>query len=124
MPEKRVLPLNNPLSEKTNNTNAGKTHNKPVVVDIKGREKGVSKGGRERVRPAEALIKCQMCGRVQKVVFPVGKPPEYHKCIWCNQVQPTDGYRVIMYGLDLPRVLTPHELAARQREIETMKGAQ
>ena len=118
MPEKRVFPLNNPLSDKANNSNTNKKFNKPGGVIDRGREKGVSKGGKERVRPAEALLKCLMCGRVQKVVFPVGKPPEYHKCTWCNQVQPTDGYKVIAYGLDLPQPLVPHELEARQRERE------
>ena len=81
------------------------------------RGKGSSKGeGKGRTKPAEAILKCQMCGRMQKVVFAYGKPPEWHRCIWCNELQPTDGYRVIAYGLDLPRVLTPHELKMRQQE--------
>jgi len=122
MPEKRDLPLNNPLSEKA----------VAVAPDTKlkttgdnggiGREKGVSKGGRERVRPAEAILKCQMCGHHQKMVFTFGKPPNYHRCIWCGELQPTDGYRVTMYGLDLPRVLAPHEVEARRRELAARTG--
>lgn len=116
MPEKRTLPLNNPLLEKAVAV--------APVVEAKssdsyssiGREKGVSKGGRERVRPAEAILKCLMCGREQKMVFTFGKPPNYHRCIWCGELQPTDGYRVIGYGLGLPQPLAPHELKIRQQE--------
>lgn len=111
MSEKRSFPLNNPLQEKNNNSNPG-------VVKVREREKGGSKGGKERARPAEALLKCLMCGRIQKAVFPVGRPPEYHKCIWCNQVQPADGYRVIAYGLGLPQPLAPHELKVQQQRFE------
>ena len=110
MSTKRVSPLDNPPSEKPENNNY------PVVDIRSGRGMGVSKGGKGRVRPAEALLKCLMCGHSQKVVFAVGKPPEWHKCIWCNQVQPADGYRVTAYGRGLPQPLAPHEVEARKRE--------
>ena len=122
MPEKRDLPLNNPLSEKANNYHY---HDKKVLttgVVVDGREKGVSKGGRERVQPAEAILKCPHCGRCVKIVFAFGKPPEWVRCVWCGELQPADGYRVTMYGLDLPRVLAPHEVEARRRELAARTG--
>lgn len=72
---------------------------------------------KQRVKVAEAIVKCQMCGREQKVVFAVGKPREWHKCIWCGQIQPMDGYRVIAYGLGLPRPLAPHEVQDRAADL-------
>ena len=104
---KRVSPLNNPVSEKANS--AYKSQNE--------REKGDSKGGKGRVQPAEAIVRCQMCGRLQKIVFALVSPPERHKCIWCNQLQPMDGYHVLMYGLRLPRVLAPHEVEVENKAI-------
>lgn len=69
----------------------------------------------------EALLKCQMCGRVQKLVFALGKAPLYHRCAWCRELAPTDGYRVVGYGNPLPLPLYPHELEARKREAELNK---
>lgn len=119
MPTKRVPPLTNPPSEKVvavaDKSNKIKSINDS---DSNGRGKGVSKGGRERVSPVEALVKCLMCGRVQKLVFRHGKAPEWHRCIWCRELYPVDGYKVIAYGLDLPQPLAPHEVDARQREID------
>ena len=111
MPEKRSFPLNNPLQEKTNITTD--------VDDVNGgRDRGVSKGGKERVKPCEATLKCPHCGRELKVVFAFGRPPEWVRCVWCGELQPADGYRVIAYGLGLPQPLAPHELKAQQRQFE------
>lgn len=124
-PEKRVPPLNNPPTEKSADADADVTIkiNKPSGNVSDRSEKGVSKGGRERVKPAEALLKCQMCGHLQKLVFRAGKPPEWHRCIWCNELQPTDGYKVVAYGLGLPRVLSPQEVETRrvQREVNPQR---
>lgn len=121
MPEKRILPLNNPPQEKSADYASG-NQKKISTNGISRREieKGVSKGGKGRVQHAETIIKCQMCGREQKVVFAFGKPPEWHKCIWCGQLQPMDGYRVIAYGLELPRVLAPHEVKARAEYLAAL----
>lgn len=72
---------------------------------------------KQRVRIAEAILKCQGCGREQKLVFGFRKTPEWHKCIWCGELQPMDGYRVIAYGLGLPRPLAPHEVQARAADL-------
>ena len=119
MTEKRIFPLNYPLQEKPlpSSTPGIKNISKPVV-DVDGRDRGVSKGGKERVKPAEAIFRCEMCGRKQKVVFSVGRPPEWHRCIKCNELQPMDGYHVVMYGRGLPRVLTDNEIKARTAELE------
>lgn len=97
------FPLNNPLP--------------PVVVvrDINvrtmtaDRDRGVSKGGKGKGRliAVEAIVHCQMCGHHSKIVFGFLTPPSWHRCPWCSELQPTDGYRVEMYGTDLPRVKTP-----------------
>lgn len=121
MSTKRSFPLNNPHQEKAISASGNKFNNPEDRRDT-GRGKGVSKGGRERVKPAEAIVKCQMCGREQKIVFLVGEPPEYHKCIWCGQIQPMDGYHVVAYGLVLPWVLAPHELEQRKRELAEGRG--
>ena len=116
MPRESVPPLNNPPSQRDDLiTIPNKDNQVNSSYGSNGRGRGVSKGGKERVKPAEAILKCSMCGRMNKVVFPVGRPPQYHKCIWCNQVQPADGFRVIMYGLGLPQVLAPHELELRKQ---------
>jgi len=77
-------------------------------------------GKKGKVKTAEAIVKCQMCGREQKIVFAFGRPPEWHKCIWCGQLQPTDGYRVIAYGLGLPRPLAPFEVQNRAEDLERL----
>lgn len=115
MTEKSVPPLSNPPSEKAVAVAPGTKDNFNPVGDVDRRARGVSKGGRERVRPVEALLKCLMCGRLQKVVFGYGKPPEWHRCIWCKELQPLDGYRVAGYGLNLPQPEAPHEVEARKR---------
>lgn len=115
MPEKSVSPLNNPPSQKSVVADApGKSYLKPDSDSSDGRGKGVSKGGKERVKHAEAILKCQMCGREQKLTFAASRPPEWHRCTWCGELQPVDGYRVTAYGLELPRVLAPHEVKARE----------
>ncbi len=117
MPEREVSPLNNPLSEKAVDEAI------PYNDNDDKRVKRDSKGGKGRVQPAEAIVKCQMCGHYQKIVFGYGKAPEWHRCIWCGELQPADGYRVTMYGLGLPRVLAPHEVAARATELSRQRGA-
>jgi len=115
---KAVSPLNNPPSAVVAIVNK---INKPGNDSIRV-EKGVTlPRGKRRVQPAEAILKCQMCGRQQKLTFAFGKPPEWHKCIWCGELQPMDGYRVIAYGLGLPRVLAPHEVKAREMELAELR---
>lgn len=118
MATERNVSLNNPLKERDITTTS--TVNKDIKSDVVVRSKGVKEGAetiRGRVKPAEAIVRCEMCGRVQKIVFPVGKPPEWHKCTGCNQIQPADGYHVVAYGLGLPRVLTEAEIKARRAEL-------
>ena len=121
MSTNRVPPLKTPLqtkavavapklNSKDNDSNRGK-----------GGVKGVLQGGQGRVRVAEALVKCQMCGGLQKVVWGLGKLPLYHRCPWCRELQPTDGYRVVAYGLGLPTPLYRHELEARKRQADLQK---
>ena len=124
MAEKRSSPLNNPPPEKLSSSSSKFSKSSYDDDDDKGRGRGVSKGGKGRVKPAEALLKCLMCGRVQKVVFAYGRPPEWHRCIWCGEMQPTDGYRQVGYGLNIPQPLAPHKLKARQLELERQKGVQ
>lgn len=118
MPEKRVFPLNNPPSDKAVAVAAGTKYKTTGNYSNEGRGKEVVKKPGGRATPAEAILKCQMCGRAQKMVFTFGNPPNYHRCIWCGELQPTDGYQVTAYGLGLPQPLAPHELKARQRERE------
>ena len=119
MSEKRSFPPKPPLQEKLSTTSMSSNKiNKPDVVDDMGKGVGVVKGGRERVKPAEAIVRCEMCRRLQKIVFRVGTPPEWHKCIKCGELQPMDGYHVLAYGLGLPRVLSDDEIAARKLSME------
>ena len=118
MTTKRVPPLNNPPSERAVAVAPVKTLKRDD--DDKGMGGGRARegGGRGRGRVVEALLKCQMCGRIGKVVFAMGKAPAWHRCPFCRELQPTDGYRVVGYGLGLPTPLYPHELEARKREAE------
>ncbi len=115
MTEKSRSPLKNPPSEK--NTNTISLGTKPGIntgiSSVKG-DVGGSPRGVKRVIPVEAIVRCQMCGQWQKIVFAYGRPPQWHKCIKCNEVQPMDGYRVTMYGSLLPTVLSPTEVANRK----------
>ena len=119
MSEKRSTPLNNPPQEKRSTTT---TNNKKISTledsSSKGRDRGVSKGGEERVKPAEAIVRCEMCSRKQKIVFAVGRLPQYHKCIGCGEIQPTDGYHVVAYGLGLPHVLSDNEIKSKIALLE------
>lgn len=118
MPKKSGFPLNNPLPEKSVPDDAGISF-KLITSDGDGKKKeiGVSKGGRGKGKVAEAIVRCQMCGRQQKIVWNPKFVPEWHRCIWCHELQPMDGYHVVVYGLGLPRVLAPHELKARNSEL-------
>ena len=122
MPEKRGSPLNNPLPRKaiTNTTSSIKTLT-TGGVDGDGRKRGVWQGGEERVKAAEAILKCPHCGRECKIVFACGRPPNWVKCTWCGELQPADGYRVIAYGLGLPRPLAPHEVQDRAAYLESLR---
>lgn len=122
VPEKRGSPLINPLREKTSSpspkVNKFKHHDDG---DDKGERRGVSKGGRERVKPAEAILKCLHCGRCLKIVFAVGRPPEWVRCTWCGELQPADGYHLVAYGRCLPRVLAPHEVKQQQNNRSILR---
>lgn len=113
--EKRVPPLKNPPSEKSATVTAfGKSRSlEPISDSNKDDERGLPRG-EKRVRWAEALVSCEMCGWLQKIVFTIGKLPNYHRCINCGELQPTDAYRVFMYGLGLPRPLSPREVKERK----------
>ena len=118
MLEKRTFPLNNPPQEKSiNNVNRSYKVNNYVVNDGARNNRGDSKGGKERTSLAEAILRCPHCGHNVKIVFPCGKPPEWTRCARCGELQPTDGYHVIMYGLGLPNVLSSEEIRVRQQAI-------
>jgi hypothetical protein len=68
---------------------------------------------------AESILRCPHCGRDVKIVFPYGKPPPWTRCNWCKELQPTDGYHVVMYGLGLPNVLSPDAVEAKKRAVAT-----
>lgn len=121
MSTKESSPLKNPPSEKSAVINTGNKTKTRAGVDGRDMSRGGFKGGGEkRVQPAEAILKCPHCGRELKVVFAVGRPPEWVRCTWCGELQPADGYRVIAYGLGLPRVLAPHEVQARAEYLESL----
>jgi len=122
MAEKRSFPPNNPLSREDAATVASSKTKEYGVNVNKGGGLGDHKRERGRAKPVEALLKCLMCGRLQKLVFTYGKPPGYHRCIWCGELQPADGYRVIAYGSDLPQPMAPQEMELRRREFEAGKG--
>ncbi len=71
---------------------------------------------RVRVKPAAAWVECSMCGHSQNIIFAVGNPPERHRCIWCRELQPMDGYRQIAYGWPPVRILSPAEVKANLHE--------
>ena len=113
MSVKKVSPLNNPSSKKSSSSTSINT------LETRrsrrwGVEKGVSKGGKEGGHIVEALVRCEMCGEVNKIVFGYGKLSQTHKCIGCTEIQPIDGYRVIMFGSHVPTVLSTREVEARQ----------
>jgi len=114
MPGKKVLPLNNP-SPRTAVT-VVKTFN-TSDDDVSGIKrmgvKEVAKKPSGGVKLAEALLKCPRCGRIHKLIFRSGTPPNWERCTWCDELQPTDGFRVIAYGLGLPQPQAKHEIAAR-----------
>lgn len=113
MSEKSVSPLNNPSSEKSATPNIRKTSSTTFndIEDGRGERKIVKKplGG---VKMAEALLKCPRCGRIHKLIFRFGMPPNWERCTWCNELQPTDGYKVLAYGLGLPQPKTRCEIEA------------
>lgn len=116
MTTKRVFPLNNPPSEKAAAIALSSRTKQPDSGD-RGEDRGVQRG-KERVHPVEAIVRCEMCGRWQKIVFAYTKPPQWHRCIGCGELQPMDGYGLTMYGIGLPRVLTDNEITAKKRERE------
>jgi len=122
MTEKTSSPLNNPPQEKSTVIITGGKTPKYPSGDVGGRrDKGVWQGGKERIKPAEAIVKCPHCGREIKVVFAAGRPPEWVRCTWCGELQPADGYRVIAYGSGLPRPLAPHEVQDRAAYLESLR---
>lgn len=121
MTQKRVSPLNNPPSEKDVAVADSRTKRiiKPFDSDGKGDVGGFPRGAK-RVVPVEAVVRCQMCRQQQKIVFAYGRPPQWHRCIRCGELQPMDGYRVSMYGSGLPTVFSPAEIAwcTRAHQLE------
>ena len=69
---------------------------------------------------AETILRCPHCGRDVKIVYQLGKPPLWTRCNWCHELQPTDGYHVVMYGLGLPNVLSLEQVTNRIKETATL----
>jgi len=119
MTQKRSSPLNNPSQEKSPVVAVpGIKNYKPGTTGTTGSGKGVRQGGKPRVMPVEVLLRCQMCGHVQKLVFGYPRVPEWHRCVWCNELQPVAGYKVVGYGLGIPQPLAPFQVARRVQEAE------
>jgi len=115
MSEKSGSPLNNPPPTRNVADDVVVKNINPTTTTAASTGRGGPKGGEKgRAIAVGAIVKCQMCGREQKLVFRYGTPPEWHKCTWCGELQPADGYRVIAYGLGLPTPLAPHEVKARE----------
>ena len=114
MSEKRVLPLNNPLSQKSV---ANAANISTAVAEGVG---GVSKGGEGEAKmtteemvqeyqkmcqrnegvvlPVYMLLRCRQCGKEQQLVFRHWKPPKWHRCVGCGDLQPTQGFAVIAHA--------------------------
>ncbi|OGN97543.1 MAG: hypothetical protein A2Y89_06670 [Chloroflexi bacterium RBG_13_51_18] len=121
MPETNRPPLNNPpniLTQDVDVTGIKKLSpgDHPVPRGVTGKSKKPPGG----VTMVEALLKCPRCGRIHKLVFRFGTPPNFERCTWCGELQPTDGYHVVAYGTNLPQPLAPHEVKLRQFELEKL----
>lgn len=123
MPARRVSPLNNPPSGPpvvavAPELNKTKTTTTTRVIN----EGRVREGGKKRVIAVEALIKCQMCGWNQKLVFALDTLPQWHRCVSCGELQPVDGYIMWAFGKGLPIPLTPREIVMRTESADRMRG--
>lgn len=92
MPEKRVLPLNNPVSQKR----AAKAANLTTAT-AKGVE-GVRQGGEGEIKVIYMLLRCRQCGKEQQIIFRYWKPPKWHRCVGCGDLQPTQGFAMIAHA--------------------------
>ncbi len=92
MSEKRVHPLNNPLSQKSADKAAS-----IAIIMAKGVE-GVRQGGEGGIRVIYMLLRCRQCGKEQQIVFQYGKVPKWHRCVGCGDLQPTQGFAMIAHA--------------------------
>lgn len=92
MSEKRVLPLNNPISQKS------ATKAADISTVAAKRVEGVRQGGEGELKVIYMLLRCRGCLKEQQIVFAYWKPPKWHRCIGCGDLQPTQGYAMIAHA--------------------------
>ncbi len=116
-----VSPLAKPPFQKEPRLPSGKNINHQGNNADGGKGMGVSsRGGRGRVNKLFVALRCMSCGEVQNLIYGgQGKgnelfypsleelfseerrsirPPEWHRCVGCSELQPTIGYRLIDWG--------------------------
>ncbi len=114
MLEKRVFPLNNPLSQKSVH------HQDKIIPVVVKKDEGVRQGGEGKAKmtteemvqeyqkicqrnegvvlPVYMLLRCRQCGKEQQITFACWKPSKWHRCVGCRELQPTQGFAVIAHA--------------------------
>mgnify|MGYP001570170514 CR=1 FL=1 len=93
MLEKRVSPLNNPLPQKS----AARVANIQTTIATRGVD-GVRQGEEGGLIVIYILLRCRQCNKEQQIVFQYWKPPKWHRCVGCGDLQPTQGFAVIAHA--------------------------
>jgi ribosomal protein S27E len=92
VPEKRVLPLNNPVSQKSTN------HQDKINPLVMKKVTGVSKGGEGKSITIYMFVRCRQCGKEQQVVVDYQSTSKWHRCGGCKELQPLAGFAVIAHA--------------------------
>ncbi len=100
-------PLNNPPIQRdavavAPNNHSGVTGLPGAITNSgdsdRGKDKRGSRGGKTGGSVVAALVQCAMCDAYQTIVTALKTVPEWHRCIKCGELQPMDGYRLLVYG--------------------------
>jgi len=114
MLEKRVFPLNNPLSPKRVTTGdeiyssvvkgdggvrqGGEGETKMTTEEMVQEYQEMCQRNEGVVLPVYMLLRCRQCNKEQLITFAQWKPSKWHRCVGCRELQPTQGFAVIAYA--------------------------
>ena len=99
MSTKSGFPLKNPPSQKAVRDELPRNNNQVLGnISVDRDDRGVRQGGKEGLIVIYMRLRCRQCNEEQCITFAWWKPPKWHRCVGCKELQPTQGYAMIAHS--------------------------